>query len=364
MNASDVIQRDVVIVGGGLAGAAAALALSADPAVSGTIALLDRRPTLGGRAYSYAHPALGEVVDSQHVLLGCCTNLVELITQAGVAESIRWYDELTFLEPDGSRSRLYPGDLPAPSHQAMSFLRAPMMSFADKLGIARGLLGFLRGYPADDTESFATWLRRTRQTPRSIQHFWEPVVLATLNDAFESCSTKYAGKVFHESFLRSPQAGRLGIPRLPLSDWLAPLTVQAQSQGVDVHLKTSMMRLEPIESTGVSRTQRWRVHTEAGVYDTPNVILAIDFKQVRGILAGLPGGEGEAEKLDHFVAAPITTIHLWYDKAVIDLDHAVLLDTRIQWIFTKSRIRGWHAAHGTYCELVISASWPELKEGT
>jgi zeta-carotene desaturase len=63
---------------------------------------------------------------------------------------------------------------------------------------------------------------------------------------------------------------------------------------------------------------------------------------------------------DRFVLAPITTIHLWYDREVADLDHAVLLDTRIQWLFAKSRIRGWDVSRGSYLELVISASWPEI----
>jgi zeta-carotene desaturase len=355
----DAIQRDVVVAGGGLAGMAAALALSEGGAgTSGnSLTVLDRRPTLGGRAYSYEHPALGETIDSQHVVLGCCTNLCELMEKAGAAESIRWYDELFFLEPNGNRSGLRPGALPAPGHQTMSFLRAPMLGIGDKLGIARGLTEFLRGYPEDDAESFAGWLKRTRQTERAIRHFWEPVVVGALNDGFENCSTKYAGKVFHESFLRSAEAGRLGIPALPLSEWLAPLTDLARSRGVDVRTKTGLTGLEQTEGS------RWRVSTDGAVFEASNVILAVDFKQTQGLLKGLPGGSSAASDLDHFVAAPITTIHLWYDREVVDVDHAVLLDTRIQWVFAKSRIRRWKAERGTYLELVISASWPELKRG-
>jgi zeta-carotene desaturase len=347
----------VVVVGGGLAGTAAALALSEGGAgTSGnSITVLDRRPTLGGRAYSYEHPALEETIDSQHVILGCCTNLVELMEKAGAADTIRWYDELSFLEPNGNRSRLAPGVLPAPSHQTMSFLRAPMLGIGDKLGIARGLMEFLRGYPESDAESFATWLKRTNQTERAIRHFWEPVVVGALNDGFDNCSTKYAGKVFHESFLRSAEAGRLGIPALPLSEWLAPLTDLARSRGVDVRTKTGMTRLEQIEGS------RWRVSTDGAVFEASNVILAVDFKQTQSLLRGLPDGSSIAHGFDHFVAAPITTIHLWYDREVVDVDHAVLLDTRIQWVFTKSRIRRWKAERGTYLELVISASWAELK---
>ncbi len=354
---NSTLQRNVVIVGGGLAGTAAALALSDNGAgTSGnSITVLDRRPTLGGRAYSYEHPALEETIDSQHVVLGCCTNLVYLIEQAGAADSIRWYDELFFLEPNGNRSRLKPGALPAPSHQALSFLRAPMLGLGDKLGIARGLMEFLRGYPASDAESFRTWLQRTRQTDRAIRHFWEPVVIGALNDGFDNCSTRYAGKVFHESFLRSPQAGRLGIPALPLSEWLVPLTDLARSRGVEVRMKSGMTALEQLPGG------RWLVGTEGAAFEADSVILAVDFKQTQALLQGLPDGSAAAADFDHFVPAPITTVHLWYDREVVDVDHAVLLDTRIQWMFAKSRIRKWSTYRGTYLELVISASWPELK---
>src|SRR6185437_5627073 len=82
-------HRDVVVVGAGVAGLAAAVALARDGA---KVTLLERRPYIGGRAYSYDHPALEETIDSQHVVLGCCTNILELCAQAGAADSIRWYD--------------------------------------------------------------------------------------------------------------------------------------------------------------------------------------------------------------------------------------------------------------------------------
>jgi zeta-carotene desaturase len=107
------------------------------------------------------------------------------------------------------------------------------------------------------------------------------------------------------------------------------------------------------------------VRTESGEVTADAVVLATDFKQTRALLAGLPAegarfAEGWFEK---FVPAPITTIHLWYDRDVTGLDHAVLLDTRIQWMFAKSRIRRWAADRGSYLELVISASWAELEMG-
>ena len=330
-----------------MAGLAAAAALASAGA---QVTVLERRPQLGGRVYSYVHPALGEEVDSQHVVLGCCTNLMDLVEGQG----IRWYDELTFLEPNGNRSMMRPGALPAPMHQTWSFLTAPMLSLRDKAGIARGLMQFLRGYPANDDEGFDRWLRRARQTERAIRHFWQPVVVSALNDSFERCSTKYAGKVFHETFLKSAAGGRLGIPVAPLAEFLAPVVGRLRLAGVRLEAKDGVEELRQIEGG------RWAVRTGEDWTETDALVLAMNFAETRALLekSGLPG-----LVTGDFLSSPITTIQLWFDRQVSELDHAVLLDTRVEWMFHKSRIRGWDAARGSYLELTISTSFAELKLG-
>jgi zeta-carotene desaturase len=345
---------DVTVIGAGTAGLAASVALAKDGA---RVTLLERRPFVGGRAYSYPHPALGETIDSQHVILGCCTNFTDLIAQAGASHTIRWYDDLCFLEPTASgtprQSWLRTGPLPAPGHKTLSFLSAPMLSLRDKAAIATGLMHFLRGYPVDDSESFAAWLKRTGQTDRAIRHFWEPVIVGALNDSFDRCSTKYAGKVFHESFLRSSEAGRLGIPAAPLSEFFQPIVDLAGKLNVDMRANSSVEFLAP------NPDRTWTINTRAGQIHTASIILATGFRQTQELLR--PLGPAIYFEYDKFVASPITTIHLWYDREITDLDHAVLLDTRIQWMFAKSRIRRWPAEQGSYLELVISASWPEVE---
>ncbi|HEX4154995.1 MAG TPA: hydroxysqualene dehydroxylase HpnE [Acidobacteriaceae bacterium] len=364
---SERIGEDVVIVGAGAAGLAAAVALSGAGA---RVTLVERKPYVGGRAYSYLHPALDEVIDSQHVLLGCCTNLIDLCRLAGADKHIRWYDEIPFLEPgtDGAAARrtvLKPGWLPSPGHFASSFQRAPMLKMRDKMGIARGLTLFLRGIPADDREAFSEWVRRTGQTERAIRHFWEPVVVSTLNDVFERCSTRSAAQVFCESFLRSAEGGRFGIPTQPLSEFYAAVAQKAESQETKVRLRSSV---ECIERTPDGE---WSATASDGTrYIAPTLLLALPFEQAGKLLATIrdpTAAQREViESLERFVHAPITTIHLWLDREVTELDHAALLDTRIQWMFNKTRIRrrepGTTANGRQYLELVISASFDELRK--
>lgn len=350
-------MSDVLVIGGGLAGLSAAVALSGAGA---KVTLLERKPYIGGRAYSYLHPALDDVIDSQHVMLGCCTNLVDLCRLSGADKNIKWYDDITFLEPGNPprRSVLGPGWMPAPGHTSMAFLRAPMLSLADKMKIAAGLMQFVRGVPESDAEPFSEWLRRTGQSRNAVLHFWEPVIVGALNDSFERCSTRYAAQVFYESFLKNAGGGRLGIPTLPMTAFYEPVAELAKRQGTEFHLRAS------VETLTRAADGRWEATTSEGaVFAAEKVVLALPFEQARRLLSTLPENEAARAMLpmtEHFVHAPITTLHLWFDREVTDMDHAALLDTRIQWMFNKTRIRETREA-GQYLELVISASFPEVK---
>jgi squalene-associated FAD-dependent desaturase len=353
---------DVIVVGAGAAGLAAAAALTG---AGKTVTVLERKPYVGGRACSYEHPALGEVVDSQHVLLGCCTNLIELCEQAGSADKIRWYDKQTFLEPNGSSSTIETSGLPAPLHFAPSFASMSTLGWRDKLGLARGLMEFFRGYPAEDNESVEQWLKRTRQTERSIRHFWNPILMATLNDNAAHCSTRYAGKVFHELFIKSSTGGRLGIPTAPLSEFYAAIARLIETRGGVVQLRAS------VETITQQQDGRWRVGVADRDYVADSIVLAVPFEQTQKLLpavrlndhyAGLAlNTRDQLElKLARQVHSPFTSVLFWFDREITDLDHAWLLDTTIEWFFHKSRIRRYAPEKGSYVELVIAGSRTQL----
>ena len=205
----------VAIIGGGLAGLSAGSAL-ADAGYH--VELFERRPYLGGRASSYELPGTGEVVDNcQHVLLGCCTNLIDFYRRLGVEQQIRWYDEITFILPGGRSSTLKAGALPAPLHAAPSFLGSAVLDLKDKLAIARAMIALVPALPKDEGENFLSWLLRHGQTQKAINRFWAPVLVSALNDDLDRVSVRYAAQVFRESFLKSAEAGRMGVPAVPLS---------------------------------------------------------------------------------------------------------------------------------------------------
>jgi squalene-associated FAD-dependent desaturase len=354
--------RDVLVIGGGLAGMSAACALSH---AGYRVDLLERRPYLGGRASSYQHPGTGEVIDnSQHVLLGCCTNLKHFYKRIGVDKKIDWTDHITFLEPGGRRSVLQPNGMPAPWHSTASFFYTRMLGGRDKFVICRALGHLLRGPLADTPGTFADWLHAQHQTAAAVDRFWRPILVSALNDEPENVSAQYGSQIFHEALLKSPQAGYMGLSTVPLGDLYARATTFLQQRQSRVRLRASIERARYDAANG-----RWIAESLDERFEADAIIFALPFQGMQKLLPEIsadrtvPAAQQLAKRLEQFEASPITGIHLWLDKVITDLPHAALLDSPIHWMFHKSRIqpatRG--AQPGSYIEVVVSASTEMVK---
>jgi len=346
---ADIRQYSVAIVGGGLAGLAAGCAL-AEAGLRVTV--FERRPYVGGRASSYEHPGTGEVVDNcQHVLLGCCTNLIDFYDRLGVSGKIRWFNELTFIEPGGRASRMAPSFLPAPMHNVPTFLGAKMLSAKDKVAISRAMAVMSRGLPEDSGEDFLSWLRRHKQTEQAIERFWKTVLVSALNEDLNRISVRYAMQVFRESFMKSAAAGRMGLPSIPLSDLYGNAIEYIRTRGGEVLLRSSVSAIGP-------KQNRVGVLTGSGEQQFDFVVLAAAFQNVASLLPSDSSANPIKEQLAHFEPSSITGIHLWFDREITPLPHAVLLDRTIQWMFHKSKFHEdrENDGQGSYVELVVSAS--------
>ncbi len=348
-------QPTVAIAGGGLAGLAAACALSD---VGFRVTLFEKRPFLGGRASSWEHPGTGEVVDNcQHVLFRLCTNLMEFYHRIGVAHQIRWYDEMTFIEPGGRTSVMKSSPLPAPLHTAPSFLRFAFLNAADKLCIARALLPLTLTEQRDTGESFQHWLDQHGQTKQAIERFWRPILVSALSEELDLISISAAAQVVRES-MKSPAARHMGVPTVPLTDLYNAAGDYIRARGGVLQFR------RPVETFSADSSQarvRLRGQEENQEEAFDYLIVALPFDTLDRILPEAPESAPIREKLSHFETSPITGIHLWFDRQISHLDHSVLLDRTIQWMFHKSRLQPIRTQAGTgtagsYIELVVSSS--------
>jgi len=345
-------SRSVTVIGGGVAGMSAACGLAG----SGLkVTLVERRGYLGGRASSYLHPGVNEVIDNcQHVLFGCCTNLIAFYQRVGVLDQIHWTSDMTMIEPGGRRSQLGPSLLPAPLHGLPKMMTAHAFTFADKLSLVRAFNSLLRPIPATSTESLGSWLVRHKQSAGAVERFWRLVIASALNADLETIAVPYAAKVIRELFMNSAEAGRMGMSTVPLSKLYAGAEAFLKSKCAELHLNSN------IESAAWDEeTSQWTIMTRSGEIVSDYLILALPFEASAKLIPNLPPVEGadaltaQIERHEHW---PISSVHLWFDREITDLPHAVLLDREIHWMYNKGRLQPWRNVKGTYLELVQSAS--------
>ncbi len=340
-------QPTAAIAGGGLAGLAAACALSD---AGFRVTLFEKRPFLGGRASSWEHPGTGEVVDNcQHVLFRVCTNLIEFYQRIGVADQIRWYDQMTFIEPGGRISTMKSSPLPAPLHTAPSFLQFKFLSAVDKLAIARALAPLTLTQQPDTGQSFQHWLDQHGQTKAAVERFWKPILISALSDELDRISISAASQVVRES-MKSPAARHMGVPAVPLTDLYnragdyirarrGELYFREPIAGFSTNSASVQLELRPQETATAPSFPR--ASPESGHFDY--LVLALPFEALDKVLPQTPEAAPIREQISHFENSPITGVHLWFDRQITDLDHAVLLDRTIQWMFHKSRLQPMRA---------------------
>jgi len=316
------LATKVIVAGGGLAGLASAAVLGQ---AGFEVDLFESRGFLGGRATSY--PLQDEVIDNcQHVLLRCCTNLLDFYKRLGVTDAIQFHRRFHFIEPGGRLSTLERGRLPAPLHFTGSFLGLDFLSMGEKLAVGRAMAAMMMDRDDLDRITMLHWLREMGQPERAISRFWNQVLVSAINEDLDRMAASHGFQVFREGFLASRDGYEMGVPVVPLGE-----LYNLSMRNVRLHLRTPV---EHMSSAGVVAAGR--------TWTADAYVCALPFERFNAVVpdAGL--------NFDGWTHSPITGIHLWFDRPVTDLPHATLLDRTIQWLFNKSG--------GRYLQLVVSAS--------
>jgi len=359
-------SKNVIVIGGGLAGLAAGVAL----AESGwRVKLFEQRPFLGGRATSYVLPS-GEHVDNcQHVTLGCCTNLDDFYRRVGSANKVKFFDRLFFLDPQGRSGAMQAGILPAPFHMTGSFATFAPLSLGDKLSIARAMLTILRtaGKPKEvDTPtgiSMHDWLKSQKQTPRAIERFWRVVLVSALDEELDRTDARFGIDVFWKAFLSNRTGYRMGVPAVPLAELYDGCRIAIEKMGGEATLRAPVrgIRFENGALTAVQFDNSREESADAYVFAIPHN--ALDALVPPEIKAANPA----LASLDKIKVSPITGVHFWFDRPVTAEPFVTLLDTTVQWVFNKTALYTDQSdapvpGAQQYLQLVISASYDLLKK--
>lgn len=350
-----------VVVGGGLAGITAAIALGQAGA---DVTLLEAKPRLGGATMSFTRDGL--VVDTgQHVFLRCCTAYRGLLDRLGMAAHapIQPRFDVTVLTPY-RRTRLRRSRLPAPLHLLAALARYPLLSYPERSRVSLAALAMRRVDPADpatDELRFGDWLASHGQDERARRALWDLFSVASLNVPGDDGSLSLAATVVRTGLLGDSGAADIGVPALSLGELHGAAAARLLAKlGATVRLNTKVASIDVVTQPGPGAVPRYRVtpaRAEEAI-DADAVVIAVPHEAAARLV---PAGALPARTVDGWAgldAAPIVNVHVIYDRKVMDVPFAAAVDSPVQWVFDRTRISGMHARgdDGQYLAISLSAA--------
>jgi hydroxysqualene dehydroxylase len=345
-------MRRIAVVGGGLAGIAAALECANAGAA---VTVLESRGRLGGAAYSFVRD--GVVADNgQHVFLRCCTAYRELLHRIGASHLVTLQPRLSIpvLAPGGEIAWLRRSGLPAPLHLGGTLARYRFLGPRQRASLALAM-GALRGVnpddPAADACSFGDWLAGHGQSQETVEVVWELIARPTLNLVAADASLAQAAFVFQQGLLRDKTAGDVGFARVPLGQIHDVAARRAlQEAGVEVRLRLGATSIVPADDG---------LRVEAGGVPplaADAVILAVSHSRAARLLP--PGSGVDLTRLTRLGTSPIVNLHVVYDRTVLGVPFAAGVHTPVQWVFDRTTASGLD--RGQYLAISLSAAEAEL----
>ncbi len=356
MNNRDGTPRGapIAVVGAGLAGLTAAL----DLAEAGRqVVLLERRPFVGGKAYSFTDPKHAVTLDNgQHITMRCCTAYQAFLERVGCTDLVRYQPrlEVAVIDPQARGRRVsvlagsrwgMPGragipSLPAPLHLAPSMLGYEHLSLAEKARLALALEPIRRMNAHDrqalDRRSFADWLRARRQSQRAIDRFWDLIVLPTCNDRCEDVSAAQAIQVFQVGFSSAPEAADIGHFVRGLGEAAEAALRRLRELGARIELGARAHGIVMDGSNAAAIRCGRGIELEAAA-----IVLALPPRQTLDLIPAAWRRREPFWRLSQHEVSPIVNVHMQWDREVMRRDFAAVLDADAQFIFNRSRLHGW-----------------------
>ena len=350
------MSEDVVIIGGGLAGLAAGVALAQ---AGRSVLLLEQKPYLGGRARSFRDAVTGSVVDNgQHLMMGCYHATLKFLESIGTLDSVHFDPclRVQFLDPGRKITELRCPNLPSPWHLLSGVFFSNSFTFGEKLQVLK-LGSALRGRNHSGSGQAAAagltveeWLARLGQSEHLRRNFWDLLCIAAMNEDPRIASASLFENVLRQALFTSPLDSRLGIPRKGLSEcYTDAAAVAIRARGGQVELDRDVRGL--VVSNGTCKGVSF---ADGSVIEANSVVSAVPWHVLPGLLPdGIARSDSFFSPILGLRPAPIISICLWFDRSVTELEFAGLRGTTVQWLFNKGRILG---AGENYISLVLSGA--------
>jgi squalene-associated FAD-dependent desaturase len=356
------MSSKVAVIGGGLAGITASIALAETGA---EVTLLEARPRLGGATCSFSRDGL-TVDTGQHIFLGCCSAYRGLLDKLGMTGHAPMQDrfDVTVLAPGTAgqprKARLRRTALPGPLHMLPGLGRYPFLSLKERASVSRPALAMRfvdPSKPAVDQQRFGDWLAARGQTERTRRALWDLFSVSALNIAGDDASLALAAVVVKTGLLGKNNAADIGVPALPLGELHGDAGATLLGKlGAKVSLGAKVTAIEAAENGG-----GFTVKLADDELAVDAVVLAVPHEKAAPLMP--PGAlpEQTVAAWSGLGASPIVNVHVIYDRPVMDLPFVAAIDSPVQWVFDRTQISGISASkHGRpghqYLAISLSAA--------
>ena len=329
----------ITIIGGGLSGISAAIKLVQK---GFKITLIEKRPYLGGRTFSFTDNNTNDQVDNgQHLFMGCFKNYIELLKSLSVYNKVYSQKSLkTEILAKGKIGILKSVPYLGKFHMLPSLFTYPHLNFKDKLRLIYGMI------KADlinldnnnavklDNLTFKKWLKKNYQNENTIKNIWNLIILPTLNDDISNVSAYMGLMVIKNSILAKPKESSLGFSKTGLSQLL---DIPAQNF-INRH-KGKIILNRTVKSLNFNNNKLENIKlTQGTIIKSDFYIFAIPFNELTNLLPENVFYEKDLKQISKLSFSPIIAIHLWFDRIIMDQKFLALLESPIQWVFNRNKI--------------------------
>ena len=346
-------DRDVIILGGGLAGIAAAVRCLNHGVIP---TLIERRPFLGGRAFSFSDRTSGEEIDNgQHVILGACHQFLELVSELGTRDQIDLERTLNVpVSNSGRKSKLKASRL---FGNAAALLRYGHLSVSDRFSVAKLMMG-LKFFPpnaheADQakTVSFAEWLSSRGQSEAAIARFWSLFVLPVFNCKIEEVAAHDAIEFTRTYLIGNAADAAVGYPKRGLSTLIgnpAEQLIRSRKAELLTNVRIKALTITPDDALEVELSDGTALRSKS-------VIACLAPNALNRVMAeNEPRFASTRDALQAIEYSPIVAVHLWYERPVMAERVTAFIDLGLQWVFNDTALR--HNSSDGRQHIVVSLS--------